>query len=463
MKRYFILLFLSVLTFSGMSQNLPVYSQYFFDPFLYNVGYAGVNGYTELNINYRQQWAGIEDAPVTSTFNLQIPTKGNVSYAISAYTEKAVLLRNSVAFGTFGYRVPFSDEHFLNLGLSAGVGLSSIDVEGLDTNDPAYTGAYPSSYYLDGQFGAYYVFKNLNVGISLPKLFGSTAISDEFIQEVNLAPLDNIIYTLSYKFDLPRGMFAFTPYILYRESGNNQNQIEGSGIVSYKEIVYLGGSYRVDYGPSLFLGLKIKENFNLGYAYEMATEQTTSIGQGTHEFQLKIKLGKNKRVKEKTKRVLPVEEIEPEVVEEPIQLEKEEHKVPIIVPVVVIKDTVNNAIDVVHKVEETVPEINKEPIIEEKVVEVPVEPIKTDDKDIVSLQSGIYIVIGVFNSRENALNYSKKIIIDGFENDIGQHKNGSYYVYVQSSSDIDEARIIRNKLINKGGNNIKKAWVLEIE
>ncbi len=463
MKRYYITILFAVVAFTGTTQNLPVYSQYFANPFLYNVGFVGVNGFTELNLNYRQQWAGIEDAPVTSTFNLQIPTKGNISYAISAYSEKAVLLRNSVAFGTFGYRVPFSDEHFINFGLAAGVGMSSIDLDGLDTNDPAFINAFSTSYYLDGQFGAYYEFKELNIGISLPKLFATKSISTESFQEINLSVLENVVYTLSYKFDLPKSMLSFTPYLLYRTGGNTQNQIEGTGILSYREIVYVGASYRVDYGPSLFLGLGIKENFKFGYAYEMATEQVASIGNGTHEFQLQIRLSKNKRVANKNKKVQPVSEVEPEVVEEQIQPLAEEPEPTIIAAPILMKDSINKVVDKEIEAEEEKPPVVEELTIEEPVVEESIDSIKIQQKDIAPLKSGVYIVVGVFKSRENAINFSKNIMDNGFENKIGQHKNELYYVYVQSSSDVNKASVFRKEVIQHVRDNFKKAWIIEIE
>ncbi len=448
-----------------MAQNYPIYSNYFFDPFLYNVGYVGVSGFTELNINYRQQWAGIEDAPTTSTFNLQIPTKGNVSYAFSAYSENAVLLTNSVAYGTFGYRVPFSEEHFINFGLAAGVGMSSIDVNGLDTSDPAVLNAFSTSYYLDGQFGAYYEFKNLNIGVSLPKLFDSKTVSVEQFQEFKFAALNNMIYTLSYKFELPNSMFSVTPYLVYRTGENIQKQVEATGILKYKDIVYLGGSYRVDYGPSLFFGFGFKKIVDFGYAYEMATEQVAGLGQGSHEFQIRIRLGKQKRnykPKEDADPVIPIDETEPipvaepepplveNIVEEPPIQPTEENVFPV---VIIAKDSISSKDDT-EEITSVAPKDSEE--LED-------EPITVKTDSIQNLSTGMYIVVGAFNVKQNAINYSLELKNQGYKNQIGMSDKGFYCVYGQSTNDINEANLLRKKTAENEQFDFKNAWILKIE
>jgi len=457
MKRYILTLLFAASSLLTMAQNYPIYSNYFFDPFLYNVGYVGVSGFTELNINYRQQWAGIEDAPTTSTFNLQIPTKGNLSYAFSAYSENAVLLTNSVAYGTFGYRVPFSEEHFINFGLAAGVGMSSIDINGLDPSDPAVLNAFSTSYYLDGQFGAYYEFKNLNIGVSLPKLFDSNTFSVEQFQEFKFAALNNIIYTLNYKFELPNSMFSVTPYLIYRTGENIQKQIEATGILKYKDVVYLGGSYRVDYGPSLFFGFGFKKIVDFGYAYEMATEQVAGLGQGSHEFQIRIRLGKQKRnykPKEDADPVMPITEPEPpleeDIVEEP-PIEPVEEEIP---PMVIIaKDSVPSK----DHIEEVILVVPKD---SEELVDKPIT-VQTDG--IQNLSTGIYIIVGAFNVKQNAINYSLELMNQGYKNNIGMSNKGFYCVYGQSTNDINEAKLLRKRTAENEQFNFKNAWILEIE
>ncbi len=455
MKRYILILLFSTSSLLTMAQNYPIYSNYFFDPFLYNVGYVGVSGFTELNINYRQQWAGIEDAPTTSTFNLQIPTKGNVSYAFSAYSERAVLLTNSVAYGTFGYRVPFAERHFINFGLAAGVGMSSIDVNGLDPSDPAVLNAFSTSYYLDGQFGAYYEFKNLNIGVSLPKLFESKTVSIEQFQEFKFAALNNMIYTVNYKFELPNSMFSVTPYLIYRTGKNIQKQIEATGILKYKDIVYLGGSYRVDYGPSLFFGFGFKKIVDFGYAYEMATEQVAGLGQGSHEFQIRIRLGKKKRNYKPKEEADPVAEPEPllveDVVEEPPIEPTEEDAFPV---VITANDSISSKND---HVEEIIPVVSK------AVEKLEDKPILAQTDGIKKLSTGMYIIVGAFNVKQNAINYSLELMNQGYKNQIGISEKGFYCVYGQSTNDINEAKLLRKETAENEQFDFKKAWILEIE
>lgn len=474
MKRFFIFLLGLITNTTMLAQNYPIYSQYFSDPFLYNVGAIGLNDYMQLNLNYRQQWVGVEDAPVTSTFNLQIPTKGNVSYAISGYSEKAVFLRNSVALATFGYRVPFSEGHFISFGLSAGMGVSDIDVEGLDVNDPAVLNAYSSSYSLDGQFGAYYKFKHLSVGASLPKLFGTKTVSTDQFQEFKFSALEDIIYTMSYEFNIPNSMLSLTPYALYRSGNTSQQQIEATAIIDYKKMVYLGGSYRLDYGASFFFGLSFNGLVDLGYGYEMASKQTAQLGDGTHEFQIKIRLGKKKRTAiVRSEKPTPEESGSESIPQtEPtnnIEEQVEEVKDPIetIVPVVVpAKDTLVQKSPI-----KQIEEVEEEDLAPKDTVSFSkntLDEFATDSEEPKSnepgkLSSGIYVIVGVFKIEKNATNYSTKINSKGLDSHVGIYKDGLYYVYAYQSKNKQEAKQIRIQISKDEKYGFEGAWILEIE
>ena len=53
------------------SQQLPIYSQYMYNKFMLNPAVAGADGYSSVNINTRQQWAGLEGAPKLNSVSFQ--------------------------------------------------------------------------------------------------------------------------------------------------------------------------------------------------------------------------------------------------------------------------------------------------------------------------------------------------------------------------------------------------------
>ena len=104
MKKIIVLAQMLVLCIAAYGQQYPYFSQYFLNPYLYNPAALGNSGYNEINLTYRQQWLGINDAPTTQAFNFQYPTKKNISVGLNFYSDQAVLLNTSALTFGFAYR-----------------------------------------------------------------------------------------------------------------------------------------------------------------------------------------------------------------------------------------------------------------------------------------------------------------------------------------------------------------------
>ncbi len=66
-------LFLVLISFSGLSQQDPLSSQYMFNTLTYNPGVAGTSGMICATALNRQQWVGFKGAPSTTLFNVSAP------------------------------------------------------------------------------------------------------------------------------------------------------------------------------------------------------------------------------------------------------------------------------------------------------------------------------------------------------------------------------------------------------
>lgn len=89
MKRSLLLLCsLFIIVCNATAQQLPTYGQYYVNPYVYNPSYAGSLGYPVIFLTHRQQWRGIEGAPVTSNFNYHTPVGRNVGLGLNITTDK---------------------------------------------------------------------------------------------------------------------------------------------------------------------------------------------------------------------------------------------------------------------------------------------------------------------------------------------------------------------------------------
>lgn len=283
------------IAFVAPAQDAPVFSQFWQNPFQFNPSYAAHQGYSEINVFYRKQWLGIENAPSIGAFNIQTPLGRNVSTGLTLVSNKTILLNASTALGTFAYRVRLGAYHNLNFGLAAGIGFNNFDLDAIaNANDPALANIIPQSQYLTGQFGINYRYRNFNFGIALPNLFDTRPNTQSEFQKIKFDPFRNKFGTVSYSIGLNE--ILLTPTVIYRALDNQQTQWEGMLLATYKGFLWAGVSYRDGYGLTGLLGVRLKNNYKVGYAYEHPTNKALrSAASGSHELYFGMRLGKRDR------------------------------------------------------------------------------------------------------------------------------------------------------------------------
>lgn len=298
MKIYLLLFFSVFLCLKGYAQEAPIHNQYFMNPYVYNPAFVGHDGYSVVYLSHRRQWMGIDGAPVSSNLSFHTQLSKSIAVGANVFTEKKGLLTNSSAEITVGYRIKLGEAHFVQFGLGGGLMNNRLDI------DESFNGPLPfeptdNVMNPAARFGLKYQVKNFNLGLALPALLPNDLIPTTSELEEEQNPLDQYAAMLSYKFNVSEGNFAFEPHLLYRSLGYDFTQIEATGIFHIKELVWVGASYRVDYGINALAGIKIKDFLTFGYSWEMAANQVAGYTAGSHEIQLSIKLGEKKTFEEK--------------------------------------------------------------------------------------------------------------------------------------------------------------------
>jgi type IX secretion system PorP/SprF family membrane protein len=462
MKRLLAVLLTLVTVHFCAAQTPAPFRQFFFNPYLFNPGYTGVNGYTELYLVYRQQWMNFKDAPKTMGVNLQYPTRKRVSLGFSIVSEEVVALRNTSFTGTFAYAVPIAANQALRFGISGGVGMNDLNLlEGeYDPNDPTIINAAQNSFYVDGNFGVLYTNRGLRLGFALPRLFDTNSFSQQSFSEVQFSALDNRLYSVSYRFPVGAGGISLEPYVLYRESPDKLNFWEAASTVHFKEKIWVGASYHETQGLGFFLGMNVKDLLRFSYSYELPPPEKNFISSSSHELHLAIRLGKKREPQTlitKSKKAQAVdstalakkaEEPEPEKNEEPAEDET-------VAEVTSLKAAENNASRTASQ--EPVPVTPSEvhppaetstitPKTDNSVVSAPAKKISKPARSF-SLAKGHYVVAGAFRIMDNAIRYSQGLNTKGYPDATIaiNPKNNLYYVYIFSTYDLDEARKVRNQ------------------
>jgi type IX secretion system PorP/SprF family membrane protein len=476
-------------------QTPAPFRQFFFNPYLFNPGYTGINGYTEVSLVYRKQWANFKDAPTTIGVNVQYPTKKRVALGASIVSEEVVGVRNTSFIGTFAYAVPIADAHSIRFGISGGAGSNTLkfDEGEYDETDPRIQAALQNSFYVDGNFGALYAFKGLRVGFALTRLFNTNTFSESSFSEVDFSPLDNRLYSISYRHHFGSSPISIEPYFLYRESSDKLNAWEGASTVYYQDRLWLGASYHETQGMAFFFGANIKSLIKFSYSYELPPTDKSFINSSSHELHLSLLLGKKRdeplitKAKKNipqidsaslAKKTTPHAEEDPEnddiknvdtavssvdnngpvtpsADNNPTSPVKPETPSTETEPAPAEKTPTNTANDLpTTKPANTKPDnpnvIDPSQVAKNNAATTPATPpakkVSKPAKSF-SLAAGHYVVAGAFKIMDNAIRYSQELHQKGYTDATIaiNPKNNLYYVYIFSSYDIDEARKERNQ------------------
>jgi type IX secretion system PorP/SprF family membrane protein len=317
--RYFFYLFSNVLLWCGLSasaQNYPVYNSFYVNPFLYNPAEAATE-FTYVYVTHRQQWMGIEGAPVLSTvsFNTLLDeTRAGIGAKVTNY--KRGLLTTTDFTATYAYGIPISQKNWFFFGLSGGLISNTIDMAKVsDPDDPAIANYLANNMQPIANFGMLVrTASGLNFGVVLPQLFTPAFNSESSFSNTAVSPVDNIFVTAYYKRKVEgkivsrrkggmrskvKTQESTAPlefYVNYKYAATGTNQFEVLGKFNLSQNLWLGASYRMPYGFTGNFGLNF-QRFTFGYSYEPGSQPEPQFSQGTHDIIIGLRLGDQKRYK----------------------------------------------------------------------------------------------------------------------------------------------------------------------
>ena len=94
--------------------------------------------------------------------------------------------------------------------------------------------------------------------------------------------------TGGYRFLLNDDINAIPSVMLKYIQGSSENnfQVETNIKFQYRDLLWIGGSYRYQDGYAAMLGVNVSNTFNVGYAYDFTTTNLNTVSRGTHEIVL---------------------------------------------------------------------------------------------------------------------------------------------------------------------------------
>lgn len=292
---YILVLLFIVACFNSKAQQLPLYTNYVLNNYAYNPAVAGSKPYAVVNLNYRNQWVGFKDAPKTYLVSLHnsIGKQKKVGVGILINSDNTGLLGKTTGHLTFAYHLKLNKTYKLGFGISAGMVQYRIrlyDAKTADAGDELLTGNLLSNNVFDSNAGLYLYSDKLFFGIS-----GYQYLSNKITwkdSKSNLAP--HVYATLGYQFQVSKKLII-EPSALLKFNSPTPMQPEFSVRGIYKNLFWVGGSYRLNDAVSGLIGVILKEKFTIAYAYDFSVSKIRKYNSGSHEISLTFQLIKKKK------------------------------------------------------------------------------------------------------------------------------------------------------------------------
>ena len=296
--KYFLALALAfVLSAVCFAQDTYNFTQFYFNPALLNSSLTGVEGRASMFISYRKQWVGVDGSPTIGNFSLQAPLPNRVNIGLNINTYKQGLINTSSVLFTGGYTLPISLTQTFRFGFSAGMASTQLDYDALDaafktSGDPLLTNLVKSNFQPIGNLGVSFNGITFHAGIAIPNLFQPVYLTTNSFGVPAIKPLENLLAHISNRFYFNKGKFIFEPYVIYRFNKSLPSQLEAAGIVHLNNLLYLGASYKANYGISALAGYRINKQMALGLSYSLQNIGTNTFSNPSFEIHLGLLLGK---------------------------------------------------------------------------------------------------------------------------------------------------------------------------
>jgi len=336
MKRLILFLITGVFCFVAHAQQKPYYTQYILNNYIINPGFAGIENYTDVKFSYRNQWADLDGAPVTTYLTIHKPfgktdarsTPTSMQSALdnpylnygdefstpSAHhgvgltfiSDKTGYISRNTFGLTYAYHKPVSQQLILSAGLTAGftnVTLNTKEIVwgSMNPNDPAI--GNPSIGYNSGELSK--VMPELGVGLVLYDTrfflaasalnivpgkfkFVKSNIYDDYFKP-------HIFLQTGYKFYLNNSL-SFIPSVSVQFINPLPVFVHLNAKLNYENLFWFGAGYRLKdelSGLAVMTGINLGRSINLSYSYNSTVNGRlkTYVG-NTHEVVVGITIGK---------------------------------------------------------------------------------------------------------------------------------------------------------------------------
>ena len=292
-KKIFLTLVFVLLESFAYSQQDSQFTQYMYNTINVNPAYAGSRRVMSVFGLHRNQWVGLDGAPVTNSFSLHSPIGNtNLALGLSIINDKiGPSNENSISIAT-SYTIKTSENYKLSFGINGTINQLNIDYNKLrtyDTSDALLQKQEDNKFLPNIGAGLYFHSDKNYIGISVPNLLETKHYDD--IKRAVANERIHLYFIAGHVFDLSSSI-KLKPALLSKIVKGAPFQMDLSANFLFSEKLTLGAAYRLSNALSAMAGFQISNSWFVGYAYDLERTKLDSYNSGSHEIFLRYELFK---------------------------------------------------------------------------------------------------------------------------------------------------------------------------
>lgn len=290
---------------SAISQQMPYYTQFKPNNAFLNPAVVGTKRLIDVRINYRKQWLGFDDSPVTQGISLHSRVfRGTMGLGANYFSDITGPTKRSDLSLAYSFHAKFDDVE-----LSAGIAYDRltylVDGTKLNMHVPADNvidlTAIQKQKAHNASAGVYFYNDRFHLGLSLLNL-GEPTINyypeTDTLHKTRIHMVPHVYGSVGYNWSGDAyWIWENSLQVVYAQA--NPMTIDYNLRLHYRQKALAGISVRLRDAVALHLGATIKEDFHISYSYDFIISSLRVSQSGSHEVMLvwSSDFGKNKKQK----------------------------------------------------------------------------------------------------------------------------------------------------------------------
>jgi type IX secretion system PorP/SprF family membrane protein len=299
-----LLLILGIGSGQVRAQQDKMFSQYMFNMMALNPAYAGSRDVLSMSALYRNQWTGVQGAPQTATFTMDMPlNRERVGVGLQLYGDKAGIMEEAGAFASYAFRIKVGARSTLALGLQGGASSYRANLTEVQTSpdgqlDPAFANNI-SKILPNFGTGVYLSNDRSYISLSVPRLI-KNKLSEYNAGSIRSVQARHAYAAAGFVIGISPAV-KMKPSMLVKYAEGAPLGFDGNINFWFADRIAIGASVRrnqfstwTTYTTDALVGMlevQLTDQFRFGYAYDRTMNNFQTVAPSSHEIMIRYEFG----------------------------------------------------------------------------------------------------------------------------------------------------------------------------